>query len=50
MKISNFSDAMKLSNVLDDIKKNHKDVAYDISISLQYLKNMEKNLSILMIF
>lgn len=43
MKISNFSDAMKLSNVLDDIKKNHKDVAYDISISLQYLKeNMEK--------
>ena len=44
MKINNFKDALKLSNVLDEIKKNHKDVAYDISISLQYLKeNMEKS-------
>ena len=28
---------MKLSNVLDDIK-NHKDVAYDISISIAIFK------------
>ena len=43
MKIENYKDAIKLASVLDDIKKNHKDVAYDISISLQYLKdNIEK--------
>jgi len=44
MKICTYDDAMNLSQVLEDIKHNHKDVAYDISISLQYLKeNMENS-------
>ena len=51
MKIQDYNDAIELSNTLDDIKKNHKDIAYDISISLQYLKDqMKKVLLILMIF